>query len=167
MLREFATGKKRLAEIGVFHGVNTRSFREVMAPDAVLIAVDPFYRSFFGIRGYGWARRIAHREVSKAKNGRVVWIEDTGKNTPSRSEVSHILPVDFIFIDGDHSWEGLQGDWESWSAQVSLNGIMALHDSCNRNGAGSERFTAEVILHDRRYKKLHTVDSLTILQRIE
>jgi hypothetical protein len=62
-LRKFASGRKRLAEIGVFHGVNTRQFREVMDEDGVLIAIDPFIRSFFGFRGYGWARRIAHREV--------------------------------------------------------------------------------------------------------
>ncbi|MEY2559679.1 MAG: hypothetical protein QOG51_94, partial [Verrucomicrobiota bacterium] len=29
VLRSYATGKKRLVEIGVFHGVNTRMFREV------------------------------------------------------------------------------------------------------------------------------------------
>ena len=69
-LRRHAQGKRRLAEIGVFHGVNTRAFREAMAPDGVLLAVDPFPRRFFGIRGYGWARRIAHREVARGGNGR-------------------------------------------------------------------------------------------------
>jgi predicted O-methyltransferase YrrM len=164
-LREFASGKKRLAEVGVFHGVNTSSFREVMAADAVLIAIDPFHRPFFGIRGYGWARRIAHREVSRIKRGSVVWIEDTGKNAPLRTELLDLLPVDFIFIDGDHSWEGLKGDWESWSPRVALNGIVALHDSFNCGGAGSERFTTEVILHDQRYERLRAIDSLTILRR--
>ena len=53
-LRRHAQGRKRLAEIGVFHGVNTRAFREAMAADGVLLAVDPFPRRFFGIRGYGF-----------------------------------------------------------------------------------------------------------------
>jgi len=164
-LRDHAAGKNRLCEIGVYHGVNTRVFREVMADDAVLIAIDPFPRFFFGIRGYGWARRIAHREVSKASRGRVVWIEDFGKDAPRNPLVAQLLPVDFIFIDGDHSWDGIKGDWESWRDQIQLNGIVALHDSCNC-GAESERYTTEVILKDRQFEKIVSVDTLTVLKRV-
>ena len=165
-LKEFAAGKKSLVEIGVFHGVNTLSLREAMAPDAVLVAIDPFKRSFFGIRGYGWARRIAHREVSKSNNGSVVWIEDSGSKTPLRQDVKHLLPVDFIFIDGEHSWEGLQGDWEAWSLHITKGGIVALHDSRNRNNYGAEKFTNEVVLKDLRFQFVKAIDSLTVLQKL-
>jgi hypothetical protein len=163
-LREHAVGKKRLAEIGVYHGANTRIFRELMAKDGVIIAIDPFPRRFFGIRGYGWARRVAHREVARSQNGRVLWVETFGKDAPQNPLVAGLLPVDFIFIDGDHSWEGLKGDWESWSGQIALGGIVALHDSCHCE-AGSERFTQEVILKDERFVKINAVDTLTVLQR--
>ena len=141
-------------------------FREVMARDGVLIAVDPYYRSFFGLRGNGWARRIAHRELSKVNNGTVLWVEETGKVAPSLDSVSKLLPIDFLFIDGDHTWQGLQEDWASWSGKLSIGGIVALHDSANRGGIGAERYTSEVILLDKRYAKLETVDSLTVLKRI-
>ena len=68
-LRRHATSRTRLAELGVFDGVNTRAFREVMAPDARCLAVDPFPRTMLGLRGYGWARRIAHREVEGEEAG--------------------------------------------------------------------------------------------------
>ena len=164
---KFAQGKKRLAEIGVFHGVNTLNMRKVMSSHAILIAIDPFCRSFFGIRGYGWARRIAHSEVAKSRNGNVIWIEDFGKNAPLRSEVAKLLPVDFLFIDGDHSWDGLKGDWESWSGCIQDNGIVALHDSQNSGNCGSEKYTKQVILRDPRFKQIAAVDTLTVLQRIE
>lgn len=102
VLKRYARGKKRLAEIGIFHGVNTRKFREVMDPDGVIIAVDPFKRTFFGIRGYGWARRIAHSETRKVKRGSVIWVEDFGHNVPFNEKVAQLLHVDFLFIDGDH-----------------------------------------------------------------
>lgn len=76
------------------------------------------------------------------------------------------MPLDFLFIDGDHSWDGLKDDWECWNTLVSVGGIVALHDSRNRNGAGSELYTNEVILTDQNYEKLMTIDSLTILRRI-
>ena len=164
-LCRLAAGKRRLAEVGVFHGVNTRALRQAMANDGVIIAIDPFQRSFFGLRGYGWARRIAHREVARVVNGRVLWVEDTGASAPSRADVAAYLPVDFIFIDGDHSWEGVEGDWNAWSPQIAPGGVVALHDSRNRDGAGSERFTNEVILKDARFELVATVDSLTVLRR--
>ena len=164
-LRHYAEGKERLAEIGVFHGVNTRAFREVMSPEGVILAIDPFERSLFGLRGYGWARRIAHAEVNKVKNGKVFWIETYGLVAPQSEIVASHLPVDFLFIDGDHSYEGLEGDWEAWKNHISLGGILALHDSRNRDGCGSERFTSEVILQDAEWAVEEVVDSLTVLRK--
>jgi predicted O-methyltransferase YrrM len=164
-LRRHAAGKRRLAEIGVFQGVNTRTFRTGMHPDGVLLAVDPYPRFFFGIRGFGWARRIAHREVGRARNGRVVWVECRGQDAPAKVEVRPFLPVDFLFIDGDHGYEGLRGDWEAWREHIAPGGIVALHDSRNRRGRGAERFTQEVIRQDPDFVLLEEVDSLTVLRR--
>lgn len=36
--------------------------------------------------------------------------------------------VDFLFIDGDHSIEGVTSDWESFSPFVHSGGIVAFHD---------------------------------------
>jgi hypothetical protein len=79
--------------------------------------------------------------------------------------------VDFAFIDGDHSYEGLRGDWEAWSALVAEGGVVALHDSrsCDArriDDAGSVRFTAEVIARDSRFEVLEEVDTLTVLRRV-
>ena len=164
-LRRHAAGKKRLVEIGVWHGVNTKAFREAMSPEGVMLAVDPFRRCLLGIRGFGWARRIAHREVEKTSNGRVVWIERLGREAPSLAEVQPFLPVDFLFIDGDHSYEGLRADWQAWKNHVAAGGIVALHDSRGRNGCGSERFTRDVILEDAGFEPVDAIDSLTVLRR--
>ena len=164
-LRRHALGKRRLVEIGVWHGVNTRAFREAMSADGVLLAVDPFRRSWFGIRGYGWARRIAHHEVSQCCNGRVLWIERPGAEAPVQDELKSYLPVDFIFIDGNHSYEGLRGDWLAWKNHVAAGGVVALHDSRGRNNCGSERFTRDVIRLDPGFEWLEEVDSLTVLRR--
>jgi predicted O-methyltransferase YrrM len=165
VLRSHAAGKKRLVEIGVFHGVNTRVFREVMASDAVLFAIDPFPRFFFGMRGLGWARRIAHREVSKCRNGRVVWVETTGHAAINDVRIQPYLPVDFVFIDGDHSWEGIKGDWESWREHIMPGGIVCLHDTQNRPGSGSERYMKEIISVDPAFKLIASVCSLSVLRR--
>jgi len=35
---------------------------------------------------------------------------------------------DFLFIDGDHTYEGVEGDFEMYSPLVRRGGIIAFHD---------------------------------------
>lgn len=166
-LRKYATGKNKIVEIGVFEGVNTKNFREVMKPDGLIIAVDPYPRTLGGLLGFGWIRRIAHSEVEDVSRGNVIWLETLGHLAPTAEKVKSQLPIDFIFIDGDHSYEGLRGDWEAWSDCIEPGGIVALHDSANFKDMipGSQRFTQENVLKDKRFSLIEVVDTLTVLKR--
>jgi predicted O-methyltransferase YrrM len=166
-LARYAAGKKRLAEIGVYQAVTTCRLRQAMAPDGVLLAVDPFAA---GRLGFSYDRVIARGEARRVPNGQVRWLRMTGKEAARDKAVDELGGIDFIFIDGDHSYDGLREDWEAWSRRVVSGGIVALHDSRSYDGhdietAGSVKFTREVILHDARFAVVQTVDSLTVLQR--
>ncbi|MDH5543791.1 MAG: class I SAM-dependent methyltransferase, partial [Nitrospinota bacterium] len=39
--------------------------------------------------------------------------------------------VDFLFIDGDHSYEGVTFDLTSWGSIVKRGGVIIAHDYCN------------------------------------
>ena len=104
------------------------------------------------------------------KNGKVIWIEDTGVHAANHPKVLE-NPIDFLFIDGDHSYSGLSGDWEAWSPLIAIGGLVALHDSRSTpqrmiDDAGSVRFTNEVIVQDSRFRIVETVDSLTVVKRV-
>lgn len=36
---------------------------------------------------------------------------------------------DFIFIDGDHTYDGVRADWLAWSPHVRPGGLVAFHDT--------------------------------------
>jgi predicted O-methyltransferase YrrM len=38
------------------------------------------------------------------------------------------VPVDLIFIDGDHSYEGVKQDFEIYAPLVRSDGLIAFHD---------------------------------------
>lgn len=162
-LARYAAGRRRLVEIGVWHGVTTKRLRAAMDPRGVLSAVDPFP---VGRLGFSVQQHIAHREVGSIDNGEVTWLRTTG----SAAADGH-GPVDFVFIDGDHSEHGLLADWRAWSALVEPGGIVALHDSRSTperriDDAGSVKVTNEVILRDARFTMVDAVDSLTVLKRV-
>jgi len=166
-LVKHAKGRLRLAEIGVWHGVTTRLLRQAMAQQGILFAIDPFLK---GRIGFSFQKIIAQTEVVKEWNGTVRWLRMTGQLAASQKEI-RLAPIDFLFIDGDHSFEGIRGDWETWSPLISKGGVVALHDSRSTSerpidGAGSVRFTRSVILHDPRFTLVDEVDSLTVMRRI-
>ena len=165
-LARWAAGRKRLVEVGVWHGVTTCRLRGAMAPDGVLLAVDPYP---VGRLGFSVQQLIARREVARIPNGTVRWVRQTGRAAARDYTAAGEPPVDFIFLDGDHSYEGLRGDWENWVPLVAADGVVALHDSCSSatraiDDAGSARFTREVVLRDPHFERLETVDTLTVLR---
>lgn len=36
--------------------------------------------------------------------------------------------IDWLFIDGDHTYEGVKADWETWRPLVRQGGVVAFHD---------------------------------------
>ncbi|HNR56700.1 MAG TPA: class I SAM-dependent methyltransferase [Flavobacteriales bacterium] len=40
-----------------------------------------------------------------------------------------IPPMDFLFIDGDHSLQGVQSDFGNWTPHLKTGGILAMHDA--------------------------------------
>lgn len=166
-LARHASGKKMLAEICVYHGVTTCRLRSAMDTAGVLVAIDPFPKQRLGFSGH---RIIAHRKVSEIKSGTVRWMRTTGAQAAKELLAANSRSFDFVFIDGDHSWDGLKGDWEGWSKLIAPGGIVALHDSRltpirQLEGAGSLRFTQQVIARDPDFETVDGVDSLTVLRK--
>jgi hypothetical protein len=100
----------------------------------------------------------------------VAWVRKTGVEAAAEAARTG-KQVDLVFIDGDHSWEGVSGDWNAWSPLVRMGGHVALHDSRstptrNLEEAGSARFTRDVVRHAPGWRVVEEVDSLTVVQRV-
>jgi len=167
-LARHAAGRKRIVEIGSWHGVSSACLRLAMASDGELICVDPYPA---GRLRFSAQRLIALREVSKVRNGKVRWVRMTGADAGRHFAASGEAAIDFVFIDGDHSYEGLREDWEAWSGLVAAGGLVALHDSCSSaarriDHAGSVIYTRDAIMRDPRFRLIERVDTLSVLERI-
>lgn len=57
-------------------------------------------------------------------------------------------PVDVLHIDGDHSYEGVRGDWQAYAPLVRAGGLVLVHDVLNHRDRRVDvpRFWAELTL---------------------
>jgi predicted O-methyltransferase YrrM len=166
-LARHAAGGSRIAEIGVYHGVTTRRLKSVMDPAGVIVAIDPFPKQRLGFSAH---RIIARRQVLTIKSGTVRWMRTTGSQAAKELLAENSRCFDFVFVDGDHSWDGLKSDWEGWRNLIAPSGIVALHDSRltpirSLEGAGSVLYVQQVISKDPCFVLVDAVDSLTVFKR--
>ena len=157
-----ASSKSRLAEIGVFQGLTTGVLSAAMDPDGVYFAIDPYPGG--GRTGVDYNFLIAQREVKRNAAGRVEWVQRTGAEAPRDPRLQGVQ-VDFLFIDGDHRYEGLKADWEAWRDLVAPGGIVGLHDTIGGR-FGCEAYMHEVILPDPGYERIEEINTLTVLRRL-
>jgi predicted O-methyltransferase YrrM len=164
-IKQFAAGRKRCVEIGVFEGVTTGTIASILESDAILYAIDPFIK---GRTGICWGLPIAKREIAKHRpRCRIEVVRAFSPEANKQIEGN----FDFVFVDGDHSLEGIQQDWRDWSGRITSDGIIGLHDTLvpkhNPNVAnlGSHKYFIEHIQHDDRFEIVAQVDSLSMLRR--
>ena len=166
-LARHARDRTPIVEIGVWHGVTTAVLRRAMRGGGVLWAVDPFPA---GQLGFSLQKPIAEAEVGRVRNGTVRWVRTTGQAAAAEFEREQREQVALIFIDGDHSYEGLSADWFAWKRLVAPGGLVCLHDSRSTaardiSTAGSVRATREIVLEDPDFERIEEIDSLTVVRR--
>ena len=169
-LASLAMRANKVLEIGVYEGNATKLLASSMLKTRILYAVDPFFTGNLGI-SYGLLiTKSQIRRAKKLNNGVTVEvIKDFSYNAASNYSLNNF---DLIFIDGDHSIEGIKRDWADWSDRLNQGGFIALHDtrvpdySPSVAGLGSFQYFESDIKFDLRFKLISQVDSLSILQKL-
>lgn len=139
---------RKVLELGTAGGGTLFLFARVSAPDATLVTVDlperavpsgygdwrePLYRAFAG----------PHQTIHPVRAD-----SHTAACVDRIRDVAGDEPFDVLFIDADHSYEGVAKDFETYVRLVRPSGIVALHDIVpdfqTRFGKPTESYTGEV-----------------------
>ena len=161
-----ARGKTRAVEIGVYEGANTVRIARALASAGRVFAVDPFSRGRLGVC---WSGLVARRHIAASGVGaRVTIVRALSWEAATRIEGL----FDFVFIDGDHSLEGITRDWADWSPRIDVGGVIALHDTRASplnpgvETLGSALYFESHIRHDARFRLVEQVDTMSVLERL-
>jgi predicted O-methyltransferase YrrM len=154
LLLDAARGARRAVEIGVYEGGSALALCAALEPHAELHLIDPFGRRPDALpSGWGaseWATRRAVTRAQRrrgARAPRVCWHVALSHEVAARWSGQ----VDLVFIDGDHSEEGCERDWQSWRDLVCEGGRVVFHDARagEPGGRGLPGPTAVVARHLR------------------
>lgn len=133
-IAQLAIGRKNALEIGCFIGKSTVA---IAANAEKVLTIDPFDCHHSDINKDG--------NLDRSKSGfdnLPTYLNNIAGYDNVRYIVGlsqDILPTlketfDYIFIDGDHSYEGVKSDLDLCWPLLEVGGVLVLHDYCNPNG---------------------------------
>lgn len=115
-------------DVGTANGGLLFLFAAVAAPDATLISVDLPQGQFGG--GYASYRTPLYRAFARGSQKIELVRADSHEPSTLATIQRHLAgrEVDLLFIDGDHSYDGVKQDYETFSPLVRDGGIIGFHD---------------------------------------
>jgi predicted O-methyltransferase YrrM len=117
-----------ILEIGTARGGTLFLFARIAAPDAHLVSID--LPGGPGGGGYPpW--KIPLYQALPLPGQRLELIRGDSHDSTILSRVVELVGdrgIDFLFIDGDHSYDGVKRDFEMYSPLVKPTGLIAFHD---------------------------------------
>lgn len=115
-------------EIGTAQGGTLYLWTRMAREDALVVSVDLPGGKFGG--GYSRLRTPIYRRFARARQ--TLHLLRANSHDPATfSEVKELFgarPIDLLFIDGDHTYEGVKQDWEMYSPLVRRGGLIVFHD---------------------------------------
>lgn len=118
-----AVKPRSVLEIGTNKGGTLYLLSKVSAEDATLASIDI---------------RIINEELiysTARKEQKIILLEGDSNSQEIINKIRSLFPdgLDFLFIDGDHSYEGVKKDFTNYSPLVKIGGYVAFHDIVEDN----------------------------------
>lgn len=120
---------RSVLEIGTNAGGTLYCWCRLATPDATIVSVDLPGGEFGG--GYTPERAAEMRLHFPGHGQHLNLIEaDSHAEATLREVRARVKTLDFLFIDGDHTYAGVKRDFEMYAPLVGKGGLVALHDIC-------------------------------------
>jgi predicted O-methyltransferase YrrM len=119
---------KVIMEIGTARGGTLFLFSKVAPKDSLIISLDLPGGPFGG--GYPRWKMPLYKSFSEDKQ-RIILVRENSHQTKTLQRIKEILgnkELDFLFIDGDHTYDGVKRDFALYKQLVKRGGTIAFHD---------------------------------------
>jgi predicted O-methyltransferase YrrM len=116
---------KNILEIGVYKGGTIMAWTHIASDNAQILGVDLHGGEFGG----GFDHDEAEAIINLERANQTIYLMDMDSHKKLSVElIKRHSPFDFIFIDADHTYEGVKKDYENYYPMLVKDGVMAFHD---------------------------------------
>jgi len=149
------TDPKIVVEIGTKKGGTLFLWSRITMAKKI-ISIDLPGGEFGG--GYHYKKKRLYENFASDKPTQIILIQKDSHIQETKSLLIKYLnddKIDFLFIDGDHTYEGAKQDYEMYAPLVNKNGIIVFHDIVPRSNSTYQvnKFWDE-IKNNYRYKEI-------------
>ncbi len=119
---------RTVLEIGTAKGGTLFLWTRLAEPDATIVSIDLPGGKFGG--GYSNRWGSIYKRFGRARQ-KLRLLRENSHDPGTRAKAEGIFggrAVDLLFIDGDHTYEGVKQDWELYSPLVRKGGMIVFHD---------------------------------------
>jgi cephalosporin hydroxylase len=117
-----------ILEIGTASGGTLFLLTRVASPDALVVSVDLPQGGFGG--GYPVWRSRLYRSFARERQ-RVELVRGNSHAEVTQDRIRRLLDgrrLDLLFVDGDHTYDGVTHDFDDYAPLVRTGGLIAFHD---------------------------------------
>jgi predicted O-methyltransferase YrrM len=125
---------RAVVEIGTYAGGTLYCLCRLAEPDATIASIDKPMGRFGG--GYTDERAEEMQKLFPRDRQELHLIRADSQLPATLERLKGVLNgahLDFLFIDGDHTYEGVKSDFEMYSPLVREGGMVAFHDILDHN----------------------------------
>jgi len=136
---------RAVVEIGSAQGGTLFMLARAAAADAIVVSIDLPWGEWGS--GYPVSRTPLYRSFARRQQRVELRADSHDPRTLERlRRVLRGRPIDVLFIDGDHTYEGVKRDFVMYTPLVRSGGIVALHDIAHKADprVGVHRVWAEI-----------------------
>jgi cephalosporin hydroxylase len=151
----------RVIEIGSLYGWALQHFIHYSQQGSIVLAIDLPVRNFVG--PFDWRvekQEKNYKEVwpqwARANKTKLFLIPDVSQKQETLNKTKEIFnndEIDFLFIDGDHTYNGVKQDYEMYGPLVRKGGIIAFHDIGLNEEGGVYNLWNEIKSTKKEYKE--------------
>jgi cephalosporin hydroxylase len=149
-------------EIGSLYGWTLQHFIYYAQEGSKALSIDLPVRYFVGPQDWRVEKQESnYKNVwpfwAKAKNCKLHLIPHSSQNPETLKQTKNIFDgelIDFIFIDGDHSYNGVKTDYEMYGPLVRKGGVISFHDIGENEEGGCGVFWNEIKYFGSSYKEI-------------
>jgi predicted O-methyltransferase YrrM len=166
LLGRLAMGRGRVVEIGTYEGSSAVVIASAMPLGATLHLIDSYEGNalLFGWKGTErGTRRVMDRVVRDRGGPLVEWhVARSGDVARDWS-----APIDFLFIDADHTEAGARADWDAFSPFVVEGGVVAFHDARAGHPGGPPAHPGPTAVVDKLFRGDGAIDGWRIVDEVD